>query len=355
MQQRHLIAEISGEPSHHLGRQRDFRHQEHHGFAPVQQLLRQPDIDQRFAAAGNALQQRDAGLSGQRLLQNLLVYLLLLVIQCNGNRLYSILLFRDSVRFLLPQGYRAELHQQLHGLAGRAGKITQIVQRCLAVLSQKRHDLPLAAGGPGHLLQRLLRRYGQLHEQVYSVPHLAAGLRLAAERPHLLHAPQQQCRIVAKGLLQGIRLHGSVLQKAAHRRFLYRQRLRQHILRQMPRLPVAVPHRRREDGVQRVVKRAEIPLPHPQRQPYLPVRHHRLLVQQRTHRFQRLVRYTLAQRQNHRLTGAVAPAEGHQHTAAHLRPHVAGQQIAVHPVDGVGRRLHSRLGDHSHVRYCLPR
>ena len=79
VQQRYLIAEIGGEPRHHLRCQRDLRHQDHHGPPLPQQLLRQPDIDQRFAAAGNALQQRDTGFSGLHLPQNVLVHLLLSV------------------------------------------------------------------------------------------------------------------------------------------------------------------------------------------------------------------------------------------------------------------------------------
>ena len=80
VQQRHLVPKIRGKARHHLRRQRDLRHQDHHGPAAVQQLLRQPDIDQRFAAAGHTLQQRDARFPGQRLLQNVLIDLLLLVV-----------------------------------------------------------------------------------------------------------------------------------------------------------------------------------------------------------------------------------------------------------------------------------
>ena len=107
--------------------------------------------------------------------------------------------------------------------------------------------------------------------------------------------------------------------------------------------------------MQSVVERAEIPLPHPQRQPYFLLRHHRLRVQQGTHRFQGLVRYALPRCQDHRLAETVSPAKGYQHTTAHLPAHIAGQQVVVHLVDGVGRRLHGHLGDHSHVRCSLPR
>ena len=355
VQQRYLIAEIGGEPRHHLGRQRDLRHQDHHGPPLPQQLLRQPDIDQRFAAAGNALQQRDTGFSGLHLPQNVLVHLLLLIIQCNGYCLYSILFFRNSVGLLFSQAHCARLGQYLHGLAGRAGEIAKVMQPRLAVLGQKGHHFPLAAGSLAHHLQCLVCRHRQLHEQIHLVPHLTAGFCLAPQLPRLFHAAQQRRDIIAKGLLQRVRLHGPVLQQAAHSRLLFRKALRQHAVRHAPQLPITVPHCCGQDGVQRIVKRTEIPLPHPQRQPYLLVRHHRLLVQQRPHRFQRLVRHADAQRQDQRLAGPVAPSKGDQHTAAHLRRHVLRQQVVVHLVDGVGCRLHGHLGDHGHVRYYLPR
>ena len=90
VQQRHPVPEIGGEPRHHLGRQGDLRHKDHHGSSLCQQLLRQPDIHQRFAAAGDALQQRHAALAGQRPLQDIFIRLLLLVVQCNAFCLYGI-------------------------------------------------------------------------------------------------------------------------------------------------------------------------------------------------------------------------------------------------------------------------
>ena len=229
------------------------------------------------------------------------------------------------------------------------------MERRLAVLGQKAHRLALAACGLPHQLQRLLCRYGQLHENRHLVLHLAAGLRLPAQLSCLLHAPQQQRRIVAKDLPQRVRLHGALQQQAAHRRLSFRQGLRYHAVRKTPQLPIAVPHRRRQNGVQRIVKRTEIPLPHPKRQPDLLFRHHRLLIQQGAYRLQRLVRHAAVQRQDHRLTESVAAPERHQHTAARLRRHGGGQQVVVCSVDGVRSRLHGDLGDQSHVRCCLPR
>ena len=55
VQQRHLSAEVGGEPSHHLRGQGDLRHQDHHGLSLLQQGLCQTDIHQRLAAAGDAL------------------------------------------------------------------------------------------------------------------------------------------------------------------------------------------------------------------------------------------------------------------------------------------------------------
>ena len=82
VEQRHLVAEIGGEARHHLRRQGDLRHQDHHGLAHPQQLLRQPDIHHRLAAAGNAPQQRDPRFTALYLPQQRVTDPLLPLIQC---------------------------------------------------------------------------------------------------------------------------------------------------------------------------------------------------------------------------------------------------------------------------------
>ena len=82
VQQRHLVSEIGGEARHHLRRQGDLRHQDHHGLAHPQQLLRQPDIHHRLAAAGNAPQQRDPRFTALYLPQQRVTDPLLPLIQC---------------------------------------------------------------------------------------------------------------------------------------------------------------------------------------------------------------------------------------------------------------------------------
>ena len=80
MQQRHLVTEISAETCHHLRRQRNFRHQDHHRFPTAQQFLGKTDIHQRLAASRYALQQRDARLAAFHLTEDGLIDLLLLFI-----------------------------------------------------------------------------------------------------------------------------------------------------------------------------------------------------------------------------------------------------------------------------------
>ena len=63
-------------------RQGDLRHQDHHGLAHPQQLLRQPDIHHRLAAAGNAPQQRDPRFTALYLPQQRVTDPLLPLIQC---------------------------------------------------------------------------------------------------------------------------------------------------------------------------------------------------------------------------------------------------------------------------------
>ena len=175
VQQRHLAAEIRGEPRHHLGRQGDLRHQDHHRSAYFQQLLRQPDIHHRLAAAGNAAQQRDAGRLRPHLGQQRVTDVLLLGIQRQAIRLYSVLFFRYSVFLLLPVRHRPQLLQSVQCLAGYAGEIRHIVQCCLPVLSQKRHCLAPPLGLTGQS-QRLFSRNSETGEQY----HLSRTLRLCS-------------------------------------------------------------------------------------------------------------------------------------------------------------------------------
>ena len=216
------------------------------------------------------------------------------------------------------------------------------------------HHLPPPLGS-SRQRQGFLLRDGQTNQRYHLVLHLPVLFPVAAQRTGSGHAPQQQLHIVAQSLTQLVRGHCSVLQKAAYRRLLSRRLLR--LAHQRPRLPVVIPHRRGKHRPQRIVERAEIPPRHPQRQPQLLFREDRLLVQQRAHRLQRLVRHLLPQGQDHRLAEAVSPSEGHQHTAAHLPRQLRRQQVVIDLVDGISRRLHGDLGDCGHIspRYPLPR
>ena len=193
MQQRHPVPEIGGEPRHHLGRQGDLRHKDHHGSSLCQQFLRQPDIHQRFAAAGDALQQRYAALSGQRPLQDILIRLLLLVVQCNVFRLYGICFFSDPVGLLRPQGDHAALFQRRDRLPGDSGEIAQFMDGGLPLLKQELHRVIHA---PRAFLPGLrpcgglvLRQYqtGQLHRLVL---HGAAAQRLPGDDAPLFQTAQ---------------------------------------------------------------------------------------------------------------------------------------------------------------------
>ena len=352
VQQRHLAAEIRGEPRHHLGRQGDLRHQDHHRSAYFQQLLRQPDIHHRLAAAGYAAQQRDAGRLRPHLGQQRVTDALLLVVQRQFFRLYSVLFFRYSVFFLLPVCHHPQLLQSVQCLAGYAGEIRHIVQCCLPVLSQKRHCLAPPLGLTGQS-QRLFSRNSETGEQHHLVAYLAALLLFAVQCTRFGHAAQQRLNIVAQRLTQLIRGQRAILQKAAYRCLLPCGHQRR--LCQGPSLPVMVPYGGRQHGTQRVIKCAEVPACHPQRQPQLPFRDDRFFIQQRPDRLQRLVRHRLMQGEDHRLCEPVAAAEGHQHPAARLSADFLRQQVIIGLVDSVGSRLYGHLGDHRHLRPRLPR
>ena len=134
VQQGYLFPKISGEAGHHLRRQGNFRHKDHHRLSQCQQLLCQADIDQRLAASGNALQQRYATGSCHDPLQDCVIRLLLLLVQCNGFCLYTIVFFSDSIGFLCAQLDHAALFQRCDGLSGRTGKIAQLMYGGLALL-----------------------------------------------------------------------------------------------------------------------------------------------------------------------------------------------------------------------------
>ena len=354
VQQGHPVAEIGGKAGHHLRRQGDLRDEDHYGLAPFQQQLGQPDIHHGLAAAGNAQQQRDAGLTPVYLRQQRVADTLLLVVQCNICRLYSVLFFRDAVFLLLAQGYRAQPAQVVHGLFRRAGKIPQVVKGRFAVPGQKRHHFP-AFGGPARQICGLLRRYAEGREGHHLVADLFLLLCGVGQRSRLLHATQQRRYIVAQGLTQLVLRQRAVLQKPGHRLLPFRGVRHQHRLAQRPDLPVAIPHGGGQDGAQRVVEGAEIPAAHPQGQPQLLLRHHRLVVQQRTDGLQRLGRHFLMQRQDHTLTEPVAASKGDQHAASHPARQLIGQQIVIRLVDGIRRRLHGQLGDNGHLSSRLPR
>ena len=205
MEQRHPVAEISGEPGHHLGGQGDLRHQDHHGLPLGQQLLGQADVDQRFAASCDALQQRDAALCGLGAAQNVRIRSLLLVVQSDGFCLYSGDLIGDPIGLLGAQRHDATFFQGGHGLAGDAGEIAQLVDGGLALLQEELHRVVhagrafLLGFGPGG---GILRREGQLHQLHGLVLYIAAAHRLAGDHPLLFQTPQNGGGTFAKGVPQ---------------------------------------------------------------------------------------------------------------------------------------------------------
>ena len=84
----HTVAEIGGEFPHHLGGERDLRHQDHGGPPLFQRALHQTEVDQGLSAAGDAVEQGDG--SGPLLHRrgDLLVSCLLLLVQHDLRRFF---------------------------------------------------------------------------------------------------------------------------------------------------------------------------------------------------------------------------------------------------------------------------
>ena len=351
VEQSHLVAEIGGKAGHHLGCQRDLRHQDHGGLAPPQQLLRQANIDQRFTASGNALQRRHAGFAGKRLPQDLLKDLLLLIIQCNVRCLYSIVSRRDAILLLLPKSNDALLLQTVQTLAAHAGKVDQIVDGGLTRLDEQLHRIRLSGGLAVQFLQRLLGAHSQRRHGDHLVPDLSIAPGHRADQAALFHLAQQRDHRLAELFFQRVGLQGLGAQQVQHVPLPLGKFCIRRFLSRLPDLPVAKPDGGRQDGVDGIVKRAEIPLAHPQGQPDLPFRDHGLGVQQLPDGLEGLLRRLAAHGEDHPFAGAIAASEGDQHPLAGLR--IFRCQIVVGLVNGIGRRFHGDFRDLRH-RQSLP-
>ncbi len=327
VQQRHLSAEVGGEPSHHLGGQGDLRHQDHHGLSLLQQGLCQTDIHQRLAAAGDALQKRHPGPARLRLAEDGVIGRLLLLVQGDLLRRDTVLPWGDAVLLPAAEGDEALLLQTAEGLAGSAGEIAQVVNRGLAALGQKRRRrrtgaVPCGACAP--CASAPPPADGKRRELHHAVAHAAAALRAGGDKPLLLHLPQQR-RGVGNGLRQRLQLLLAPAQKRVERLFLLRKRILARVVRELPELAVAVPDARGQDRADGVIKRAEIALAHPERQTDLPLGADRLRLQQLRMALRGFSGVLLPQGEDHALGGAVAPPEGYRDPACPRRaPYPAG-------------------------------
>ena len=190
VQQRHLRAEIGREPRHHLRRERNLRHQNHHGFPLAQQLLRKADIHKGLAAAGHALQKRHPGLARAALGKHAKEGRLLLVVEPDRLRRARRGARRNAV--FLPRAQRddARLFETAQSRGRHAREIAQVVYRRLCAAGEKVDGVALArcrAALALHARLRLLRLDGKRCELHHAVAHAAAALRAGGDKPFLLH------------------------------------------------------------------------------------------------------------------------------------------------------------------------
>ena len=221
VQQRHLIPEIGGKPRHHLGRQGNLRHQDHHGTALRQQCLGQPDIHQGLAAAGNPLQKRHTGAAAAGLSQHGLIGPLLLVIQADLLRRCGIVLPGDAILLLAAQGQKPRPLQTADALPGHAGVVAKLLHRGVAVFGQKGNRVILPGGGllfSLHLTQGLLGSQRQSRDLHHLILDLSGALGLHLQDAPLFESRQHPASGLTQSGAQVVPFHGAVLQQAAGRR-----------------------------------------------------------------------------------------------------------------------------------------
>ena len=221
VQQRHLIPEIGGKPRHHLGRQGNLRHQDHHGTALRQQCLGQPDIHQGLAAAGNPLQKRHTGAAAAGLSQHSLIGPLLLVIQADLLRRCGIVLPGDAILLLAAQGQKPRPLQTADALPGYAGVVAKLLHRGVAVFGQKGNRVILPGGGllfSLHLTQGLLGSQRQSRDLHHLILDLSGALGLHLQDAPLFESHQHPASGLTQSGAQVVPFHGAVLQQAAGRR-----------------------------------------------------------------------------------------------------------------------------------------
>ncbi len=345
MEHDHPASEVGAEFRHHLGRQGDFRHQDHPPPAPPDHLLEEADIHRGLAAAGDAVEQRTGRAALVHPLHNAVIGRLLLLAENDGRAIGGLRL-GDPQHFHLGQRHQSALLQPLQRPHGGAGKIADFAGEGAADGAQQLHHL-IAHGRAAPL--RLHSGHGLLCGNRQGrlaglfIGDLPVGGGIDGEKPPPPQLPDHRSRRLAAGQAQRLQLRaaavgGQGLQDPALP--LVGPSL-QGLLpgdRQSADLPKAVPQPGGQQGLDRVIQGAEIPLPQPEGQLDLLGPQDALIVQDLADGLQPAPLAVLAHGQDEALAGFIAPAEGHSHPhpGPDLGQQLFGDQVVIWLVDGIG-------------------
>ena len=341
MEHGHLFAEPPGQLAEQLRRQRDLRHEQHGGAPRRERPCNQLHIDGSLPAAGHAVKQRRAGLFPLRLRPESFHSCGLLLVQAHRFRLRRnthclpkdrLLRDRDQLQLFQPPQRRHRRARQLTDLLRRpaAHRAQQLQHRLL----QRRSALFAPCE-----VHCVLRRDGQRRELLCL--YAAAPCQVEARGQHFFGLQrldrQRQLLLIGKPLPQRrVRRASAKFPQKLHELPGEAAVLRHicRLRRQRERLLPPKPQARRQNGLHRVIIRAEIPLAQKARQPQLLRRQHRLLVQRLLDGLE-LCFLARAHGQHHGFLFSVPVPKRNEHPHPRPQHQPVRNPVGIGPVDGI--------------------
>ena len=356
MKHRHLVPKPGGHQSQKLGRQGNFRHQQHRRLAPAQGLFDGFDIDGGLAGTGDSIEKGyPRGLTAHLGFQPL-EYRRLLLAQDQG------LLDGSGDDLPAPQdlslgkGQEAPLFQPGHRIHGGSGVIADVLDTGRPHGAQQLQNASLhggtlgPGGGKGHGLLGGYRQKGNALQFVSALPgefllcldplfpdKVAKDLSaLVLLRDHSakrrLPAPAALIPKIDQDLLCPLLADGGSFPAP--------------VLGKAHGLLLPKPVSRRKDGPDGIVEGAEVPLPEKGRQPKLGVAQQRLRFQDPFYIFQSLP-VPFLQGKDQSLGAGISKAEGHGDPLAQAQGKALGHPVGIGLVHGIDCVCNGDACDHS--------
>ena len=341
----HPAPEVGGKFCHHLGGQGDLRHQDHAPPAPADHLLEEPDVYQRLAAAGDAVEQGAGGALPVQPLHDAVIGRLLLLAEDDGRAVRRLRLGHPQ-DLRRSEGDEAALFQAFQCPGGGAGEIADIRgQRAPHGTQQFYHLIPHGGaalfqlhGGHG-----LLGADCQRHLAGPLVGDLPVGGGLNGQEPPPLQLPGHAGGPAAAGQTQGLQLRAAAvgaqgLQDPALPVVGPGDQGCLPVHGQGAYLPQPVPEPGGQQHLHRRIQGAEIPFPKPEGQLDLLGAQDALIVQDLGDGLQSLPLAVLPHGEDEALAGPVpfAEGDGDPHPGPDLSGQLLRDQVVVWLVDGIG-------------------